>query len=70
MDLWTSKNSVFAFGGVKGFWINDQWILKETVLDLIPVDGDHSGAGVGKRIFEALKKRGVSKKICDMSPAF
>jgi hypothetical protein len=62
-DMWTSKNSVYAYNGVVGFWINDGWHLVETVLDLIHLDGDHTGAGIGKLMFESMKKHGVTKKI-------
>jgi hypothetical protein len=61
--MWTSKNSVYAYNGVVGFWITDDWRLVETVLDLIHLDGDHTGATVGKLMFESMRKRGVTKKI-------
>lgn len=50
-----------------GFWIDDDWVLKEHVLELIPMDGDHSGRNYGKLLFESLKKRGISKKISILS---
>ncbi|KAJ7437337.1 hypothetical protein FB451DRAFT_1193328 [Mycena latifolia] len=43
-DLWTSKNSVYAFCGSVGWLIDDEWRLREFVLDLLPLDGDHSDA--------------------------
>jgi hypothetical protein len=35
----------------------------EIVLDLLALDGDHSGAATGKLIFNALLARGASKKL-------
>ena len=62
-DRWTSKNSVYVYNGVVGFWINNDWHLVETVLDLIHLDSNHTGAGVGKLMFKSMKKCGVTKKI-------
>ncbi|KAF7346736.1 Reverse transcriptase-RNase H-integrase [Mycena sanguinolenta] len=39
------------------------WILREHVLDLIPLDGDHSGKSVGKLIFCRLKKDGLAGSL-------
>lgn len=62
-DLWTSKNSVYAFAGTVAFWINDDWELKEATLELLPLSGDHSGKASGKLIFKALKRRGIERKL-------
>ena len=62
-DLWTSKNSVYAFAGTVAFWINDNWELRETVLELLPLSGDHSGKASGKLIFKALQRRGIETKL-------
>jgi hypothetical protein len=62
-DLWTSKNSVYAFCGTVGFWIDDHWHLNECVLELLPLSGDHSGKASGKLIFKALQRRGIETKL-------
>ncbi|PCH34258.1 hypothetical protein WOLCODRAFT_15209 [Wolfiporia cocos MD-104 SS10] len=62
-DLWTSKNSVYAFAGTVAFWIDDNWDLIEHVLELLPLDGDHSGAASAKLIFNALHRRKVTDKL-------
>ena len=41
-DLWTSKNSVYVFAGTVAFWIDNNWELRETTLELLPLSGDHS----------------------------
>jgi hypothetical protein len=55
-DLWTSKNSVYAFAGCVGFWIDSDWKLVEIVLDMIALDGDHTGAATRKLLFHALQE--------------
>ena len=62
-DLWTSKNSVYAFAGTVAFWIDNNWELRETALELLPLSGDHSGKASGKLIFKALKRRGIERKL-------
>jgi hypothetical protein len=62
-DLWTSKNSVYAFAGVVGFWIDDGWNLNESIIELLPLSGDHSGSASGKLIFKALNARGIETKL-------
>jgi hypothetical protein len=47
---------VHAFCGMVISYIDKDWVLREYVLDLIPLDGDHSGKSVGKLIFRHLKK--------------
>ncbi|KAJ7805344.1 hypothetical protein B0H14DRAFT_3485216 [Mycena olivaceomarginata] len=56
-NLVTTKNSVYAFCGVVVTYIDKDWVLREYMLDLIPLDGDHSGKAVGKLVFKNLKRR-------------
>lgn len=46
-----------AFAGVTVFFINKEWKLEEHVLDIHALEGDHTGAAVGKKIFRGLKDR-------------
>jgi hypothetical protein len=62
-DLWTSKNSVYAFAGVVAYWIDRDWELNECVLELLPLSGDHSGKASGKLIHKALQERGIATKL-------
>lgn len=48
------------------FWISDQWELEEYVLELLPLDGDHSGAACGKAIYEALNTRKIATKLREL----
>ena len=54
-DLWTSKNSVYAFAGTVAFWIDDNWNLNECVLELLPLDGDHLGKALGNSFSRPCK---------------
>ncbi|KAL4262261.1 Zinc finger BED domain-containing [Pleurotus pulmonarius] len=62
-DLWTSKGSLHAFAGVVAFWIDKDWAMKEYVLELLPLDGDHLGRRTGKEIFAALNRRKIAAKL-------
>ncbi|KAL1942606.1 hypothetical protein VTO73DRAFT_4846 [Trametes versicolor] len=62
-DIWTSKGSVYAFAGIIGFWIDHDLNLCIYPLNLVPLQGDHSGAAVAKLLFRALKRRHIIKKL-------
>jgi len=64
-DLWTSKNSVYAFASVVAFWIANNWDFCKCVLDLLPLSGDHSGKASGKLIFKALRRREIETKLSE-----
>ncbi|KIK72419.1 hypothetical protein PAXRUDRAFT_22012, partial [Paxillus rubicundulus Ve08.2h10] len=66
-DLWTSKNSVYAFVGTVVFYINHEWKLVEHVLDLQHLPGGHTGAESGKLIFKSLRKRKIETKLSCVS---
>jgi hypothetical protein len=53
-----------AFCGVKVLFINNGQELEEHVLDLHPLEGDHTGVLTGRLIFKALKKRKILDKLC------
>lgn len=59
----TTKNMVHAFCGVVISFIDKNWVLHEYVLDLIPLDGDHSGEAVGRLVFKRLKKAKMAGRI-------
>ncbi|KAK7045126.1 reverse transcriptase-RNase H-integrase [Favolaschia claudopus] len=40
-----------------------KWVLREYVLDLIALDGDHSGKAVGKLVYKRLKKDKIAGNI-------
>ncbi|KAI0689794.1 hypothetical protein BC835DRAFT_1418265 [Cytidiella melzeri] len=69
-EMKTSKSSVYAFTGVVASWITNSWDLKEYPLDLIPVDGDHSGTASSKAIFQEIHCRQVDKKSSKLSSVY
>jgi hypothetical protein len=55
-DAVTTKGFMHAFCGVKASFINNRWELEEHLLDLHPLEGDHSGESTARLIFKALRK--------------
>ena len=45
------------------FWIDKNWDLNESVIELLPFSGDHSGKAFGKLIFKALRRRKIERKL-------
>jgi hypothetical protein len=56
---------VHAFCSVVISYIDEDWVLWEHVLDLIPLDGDHSGKAVGRLVFKRLKKCKAAGNVCE-----
>lgn len=54
---------VYAFCGAVISFIDRDWVRREHVLDLITLDGDHSGKTVGKLVFKRLKKNKLADKL-------
>ena len=54
---------MYAFIGLVGFWIDESWALIDVVLDLLPLEGDHSGAASGKAIFKSLLSKELLEKL-------
>ncbi|KAJ7910361.1 hypothetical protein B0H13DRAFT_2272566 [Mycena leptocephala] len=62
-DIGTTKNMVYAFCGVVISFIDADWVLREYIFDLIPLDDDHKGRTVGKLIVKRLKKQKIAGKL-------
>ena len=63
VDGWGSKNSVYSFIGIIAMYIDENWCLVETPLDLIPLDEDHSGKVYAKEIVACLHDFGIASKF-------
>lgn len=61
-DGWTSKNQK-SFLGVTAHWINENWDLKQVVLDFYHLEGSHSGENISKTLIKILKKYGILTKV-------
>ena len=51
---------MFAFAGLVIFWISEDWVLVGLPIDLLPLNGDHSGRASGKLIYKSLDRRGLA----------
>lgn len=54
IDCWTSSNQ-YPFQGVIAKWINDDWELCSTVLDLTILHGSHEGINLAAAFWNVLK---------------
>ncbi|CUA72929.1 Zinc finger BED domain-containing protein 4 [Homo sapiens] [Rhizoctonia solani] len=62
-DAWTSKSFVYSLGGVVVTFIDKSWNTQEFVLDIVHLDADHTGAGMGRRIFGSLDHMNAARNI-------
>lgn len=60
---------VHAFCGVIVSFIDDDWKLHEYVLNLIALNGDHTGKTVGNLVYKMLKQYKIARKL-SMSVCF
>ncbi|CUA71793.1 Pc24g02420 [Rhizoctonia solani] len=44
------------------FFIDTSWRLNELVIDLVDLDGDHSGSLMGTLVYKALKAKGIARQ--------
>ena len=62
-DMWTSRDSRFAFAAVTGHWIGRDWTLKSILLDFIHFKGSHTGKRIAMHIADSLRRLGVLHKV-------
>lgn len=55
IDCWTSSNQ-YPFQGVIARWINSEWELCSTVLDLTILHGSHEGVNLANAFWDVLKE--------------
>lgn len=66
IDCWTSSNQ-FAFQGVVARWINDEWELCSTVLDLTILKGSHAGVKIAEAFWNVVKDYNLCEKILSVT---
>ena len=54
---------MYAFAGLVGFWIDDKWTLVHLPLNLLALDGDHTGRATGRLVYKSLAHRQIADKI-------
>lgn len=66
IDCWTSSNQ-HPFQGVIARWINDDWELCSTVLDLTILSGSHDGKHIAAAFMDVLKDYNLLAKILSVT---
>lgn len=66
IDCWTSSNQ-HPFQGVIGRWINDDWELCSTVLDLTILQGKHDGKNIAAAFWGVIKEYNLQSKILSVT---
>ena len=61
-DLWTSPNTK-AILALTGHWINKDWELKEILIDVVEVLGQHTGVNIASYVVKSLDEFGITDKI-------
>ena len=61
-DLWTASNND-AYISITAHWMDGDWNLVETVLDLKEVRGPHSGENIAERFCESLEEFNLIPKV-------
>lgn len=66
IDCWTSSNQL-PFQGVIGRWINNEWELCTTVLDLTILKGSHEGVNIAAAFMNVLKDYNLFEKLLSVT---
>ena len=59
---WTTHNHISLLG-ITIHWIDDDWMLRECVLALEKLEGEHSGEYLAKVLRTVLKEFSLEKKV-------
>jgi len=62
VDAWTSPNKI-AFLAIIGYWITDDWELKEVLLGFEHIQGAHTGENMARVIGRVLKDYGIEGQL-------
>lgn len=61
-DTWTSPNHKSILG-VTAHWIDSDWVLRDLVIAVVVVEGDHSGANLGRHMVAIFEEYGLGGKL-------
>jgi hypothetical protein len=61
-DAWTSPNKI-AFLAIVGYWITDNWELKEVLLGFEQIHGAHTGENLAELVGGVLKRYGIESRL-------
>jgi hypothetical protein len=62
LDAWSAANHL-SFLAVNGYYINDDWQLKEVLLDFVPLRGSHTGDSMATEVLQILRETGTTRKL-------
>ncbi|CAB4412323.1 unnamed protein product [Rhizophagus irregularis] len=62
-DIWTSEVSKDCYLGVTMHYINNNWELKNLLLDLIPINGFHTAGLITSKLLQILEEFSISNNI-------
>ncbi len=62
LDLWTSPNNK-AFISATGHYIDENWVLQDTVIDFGLMNGKHEGANIANGFFDVLQEYNIMSKV-------
>ena len=62
MDLWTSPNNK-AFISITAHYIDENWILRESIIDFGLISEKHNGKNIANKFFEVLNDYKITSKI-------
>jgi hypothetical protein len=62
LDAWTASNH-FSLLAIKRYYINNDWRLREVLLDSILMRGKHTGVSMAREVLQVLKATNTTKKL-------
>jgi hypothetical protein len=62
-DIWTSEISKNCYLGVTIHYINNNWELKNHLLDLIPINGSHTAGLITSKLLQILGEFNINNNI-------
>ena len=66
-DMWTSENNHVAFLGITCHYLDDNWILNNFLLDIIPFYGSHTSLSMSTVLLNLINKFDLSSKILGLT---
>lgn len=62
LDAWSASNHL-SFLAIKAYYIDENWQLRESLLDFLPLRGHHTGTSMAIEVFRALKDTKTSDRL-------
>lgn len=64
-DIWTSRNG-YSFIGVTGPFVDNDWKLKDLLVDFIKLDVEHNGYNMAIALLEYMETLGITGKVMNV----